>query len=286
MCEAGSIKWINDVFGDCIITTKDKWSFTIGLISTIIFLFSSFPQIIQNFRNKKVDGQSPFFFALLFTGSTLNFIGVLITHGLVTQIIQGVFYLLCDGLLLGQFIVYKYILKSNSNEDSSLEECQEQSEDKSFDTDKKIEDEKRTGGLSIAALVTTASSTNWSEPYKKDQLVGSLFGWFATVIFTVSRIPQIIQNFKQGKVIDLSPYYFILSILGNLTYAISIFLRSVASDYMWKQAPFLSGALGPFACDMIILIQMIIFNKNEETTEHDYEDKYVKEEEEEKEKSL
>lgn len=105
------------------------------------------------------------------------------------------------------------------------------------------------------------------------KLISILHHIFSVKIFTVSRIPQIIQNFKQRKVIDLSPYYF-------------IFLRSVASDYMWKQAPFLSGALGPFACDMIILIQMIIFSKNEETAEHDYEDKYVKEEEEEKEKSL
>lgn len=290
MCEAGSIKWINDVFGDCIITTRDKWSFAVGLASTIIFLFSSFPQIIQNFRDKKVDGQNPFFFALLFTGSTLNFIGVLITHGLVTQIIQGIFYLACDGLLLGQFIVYKYIIKTNQDNDDSINECQDDS-DKKSEKDSNIEssketkleekekDEKRTNGLAIAALITTASSTNWNEPYKKDQLVGSLFGWFATVIFTSSRIPQIIQNCKQGHVSDLSPYYFILSILGNLTYSVSILLRSLDNDYMWKQAPFLSGALGPLACDMAILLQMLIYRDYKVSKKNDCEDKYYKEDE-------
>ena len=208
MCDAGAIKWIEDVFDDCIITPRDKWSFAIGLISTVIFLVSSLPQIILNFKEKKVDGQSPFFFSLLFCGSASNLIGVLITHGLITQIIQGVCYCLLDGILFGQFIVYKYIIKTGAKEahESSYDEAQNETED--------VNDSGNpsTNALAIATLVSTASATDWARPYKKDQIVGSIFGWVATVIFTASRLPQIIQNAKQRAVDNLSPFYFILSI--------------------------------------------------------------------------
>lgn len=265
MCDEGAIKWIEDVFDDCIITARDKWSFAIGLISTVIFLVSSIPQIVLNFKEKKVDGQSPFFFSLLFCGSASNLIGVLITHGLITQIIQGVCYCLLDGILFGQFIVYKYIIKTNRDE-----ECELTYDDSQLGSDD-INDSGNpsTGALATAALISTGSATDWARPYQKDQIVGSIFGWIATVIFTVSRLPQIIQNAKQQAVDNLSPFYFILSISGNFTYSFSVFLRSLESNYLWKQAPFLAGSIGPLACDLIVLIQMLYYkgkNKNKKAT--------------------
>lgn len=267
MCDEGAIKWIEDVFDDCIITTRDKWSFAIGLVSTVIFLVSSLPQIILNFKEKKVDGQSPFFFSLLFCGSASNLIGVLITHGLITQIIQGICYCALDGILFGQFIVYKYIIKSKKKERESIT-GEDASLDSTYNTDQ-INDssDPQTGALGTAVLVGTASATDWAKPYQKDQLVGSIFGWIATVIFTVSRLPQIVQNAKQKAVDNLSPFYFILSISGNFTYSFSVFLRSLESDYLWKQAPFIAGSIGPLACDLIVLIQMLCYSKRNKKSE-------------------
>lgn len=269
MCDEGAIKWIEDVFDDCIITARDKWSFAIGLISTVIFLVSSLPQIILNFKEKKVDGQSPFFFSLLFCGSASNLIGVFITHGLITQIIQGVCYCALDGILFGQFIVYKYIIKSNGddNDDDDREMSYDSSQNSQIETDD-INDSGNpsTGALATTALVGTASATDWARPYKKDQVVGSIFGWIATVIFTVSRVPQIVQNVKQQAVDNLSPFYFVLSISGNFTYSFSVFLRSLESNYLWKQAPFIAGSLGPLACDFIVLFQMLYYKRKNKRT--------------------
>ena len=49
------------------------------------------------------------------------------------------------------------------------------------------------------------------------KLISILRHIFSVKIFTVSRIPQIIQNFKQRKVIDLSPYYFIFQLAREPT---------------------------------------------------------------------
>lgn len=279
MCDPNAIKWIEVAFNDCIVTVRDKWSFGIGLLSTIVFLVSSIPQIVLNFKQKKVDGQSPFFFSLLFAGSVSNLIGVLITHGLITQIIQAICYCALDGILFGQFIVYKYIIKSNDEaKESTTTNIADipatQTETESQNDDGAIS----TGGMAMAALVSAGSATDWAKPYQKDQLIGSVFGWIATVIFTSSRFPQIIKNAKDKAVDNLSPFYFILSISGNLTYSISVFLRSIESDYLWKQAPFLAGSIGPLACDLIVLFQMLYYKARNQTVSsscQNEEEKYV-----------
>ncbi|OHT04118.1 PQ loop repeat family protein [Tritrichomonas foetus] len=300
-CGPGAIKWIENVFNDCIITTRDKWSFAIGLISSVVFLVSSLPQIILNFKEKKVDGQSPFFFSLLFLASILNIIGVFITKGLITQIIQGIIYCILDGILFFQFIAYKYIMKTNDvqNDDQNLKSLHDSSNSSSSsessdsddsddsDTTSNTDGHKhrdsqgnvdgiRTGGLATAALVGEVSAaTNWAAPYKGDQIVGTMFGWVATVIYICSRVPQIMKNVKLQSVGDLSAFYFFLSIAGNFTYSFSVFLRNIESNYLWKQAPFLAGALGPLVCDVIVLSQMAYYGKPKaqgSTTDNDEND--------------
>jgi uncharacterized protein with PQ loop repeat len=249
MCDPGAISWIEDVFGDCIVTTQDKFSFAIGMLSNVIFLVSSIPQIMLNLRRKKVDGQSPLFFPLLFTASALNFIGVIITHGLVTQLCAGLFYVLTDGTLLVQFIVYKYITKTNDGPTES--------------------EDSPEGGIRLpstliagAMMMTQASATDYQAPYTGNNLTGTIFGWAGGLIFTACRIPQLVKNMVDKQVADFSISYVILNILGNMTYAISVLMRRIDSDYLWKQAPFIVGSTGPMTCDMIFMLQRCLYPKH------------------------
>ena len=114
MCEPGAIRWIEVAFNDCIVTSRDKVSFAVGLISNVVFLVSAVPQIVMNFKTKSVDGQSILFLLLLLIGSVFNLVGVLVTKGLITQILTGIFYVLSDGILLTQYILYTYIRKANT----------------------------------------------------------------------------------------------------------------------------------------------------------------------------
>lgn len=51
-------------------------------------------------------------------------------------------------------------------------------------------------------------------------LIPQLFGWGSAILYCVSRIPQIMQNFRNESVQGLSLVMFIFSVVGNLTYCI------------------------------------------------------------------
>jgi uncharacterized protein with PQ loop repeat len=244
MCPSGAIKWVEVLFGDCIVTSLDKLSFAVGLLSNLVCLTSSLPQIVLNFRHKRVGGQSLFFFAFLFLGSCLSLVGVIVTKGLVTQLLQAVCYVLLDGILLCQFVVYKYIFKTI--------------EPLSTDTPELEPMESPSGPpapIAIATMLGHAAATDYHAPYAGTQLLGTLFGWVGSAIFIASRIPQIIKNRQTRAVQDLSVLYISMSALGNCTYVVSLLLRSVEGTFLWRQAPFLVGAAGPMACDLILLGQ-------------------------------
>jgi uncharacterized protein with PQ loop repeat len=246
MCDPGAVQWAESIFGDCIVTTRDRWSFGIGLVSTLLSLCSSLPQIVLNFRKKTVNGQSPFFFLLLFIGSSLTLCGVIITKGLITQLSTAISFVVLDGILLCQFIVYKYITPlgdSMTQEKESAPHCVDPH-----------------GSApppgAIAAMIVQASATDYAAPYVGRQLAGTLFGWLGAAIFISSRFPQISKDCRTKQVQNLSLLYLLMSVLGNFTYCLAVALRSVASEYLWKQTPFLVGSLGPMVCDMIMILQM------------------------------
>lgn len=284
MCDPGAIRWIENAFGDCVITARDKWSFGIGMISNVMWIVSSAPQIYQNCKTKRVDGQSPFLFSLLETGNLLSLVGVILTNALVTQIITSIIYALLDGIMFVQYLYYRFCYESkkkNQANESNSKIDDEPKVDKGGlampkEKEPNLEDNydagKPLGGAMSAIFIATAQAkTNWSEPYQNDQLVGSLFGWVGSCVYIGSRIPQIVTNFKNKKVIDLSPIYICFTILGNVTYCLSVFIKSTESNYLWKQTPFIVGAIGPLTCDFLIVLQMCIFGiqkgqENEQTS--------------------
>lgn len=254
MCDPGAIHWIEVAFNDCIVTSRDKVSFAVGLVSNIVFLFSAIPQIIMNFKTKSVEGQSPFFLLLLLVGSVFNLVGVLVTKGLITQILTGIFYVLSDGILLAQYITYKYIKKPSIAEEEGHKELNDLSDP--------AVDGAPGAPLGAAVLAVHASAaTDYKTPYAGSQLVGTLFGWGSAIIFTASRFPQMIKNCKDRKVGQLSPFYFTLSIVGNFTYFVSILIRDLSGTFLWKQTPFIVGAIGPMIGDIVVAVQMILFRE-------------------------
>lgn len=267
MCEPGAIHWIEVAFGECVITERDKWSFIIGMISSLCWVVSSAPQIYQNYKTKRVDGQSPFLFSLLETGNILSLIGVILTDGLITQIITSVLYALLDGIMFVQYLYYRFCKKTMKDEsedqedDSQIAEKDIKSTNLDNESDYINTDSSQSAGH-VAGLATglfiaaSEAKVDYKAPYIKGQLVGSLFGWISGCVYIGSRIPQVIKNFQNRMVTDLSPIYVSFAVFGNTTYFISIILKSTEGNYMWRQTPFIFGALGPLSCDILFLFQM------------------------------
>ena len=272
MCEGG-IEWIYDAFNDCIVSTSDKWSFAIGLISNIVWVISAIPEIYTICRTKNVDGISPFLFSFLVTGDVLSLIGNILTGGLATQITTCILYIICDGTMLLQYIYHKCIKGrcSGKNQDENS---------KDTPVDESGLPSVEAAGIVIATAVA-AASIDYAEPYRGTTLIGSIFGRLSSIVYISSRIPQVVLNFKRKFVSNLSPFYFACTITGNTTYFLSLLIRDTGAEFMWKQAPWIVGSLGPWACDITTAIQMCVFGftttsicgaESEEENEHRSQD--------------
>lgn len=53
-----------------------------------------------------------------------------------------------------------------------------------------------------------------------------------TVTYLGARVPQLVKNFRRGTAEGLSPFMFILLVLGSVTYALSIFIRSAHHRFL------------------------------------------------------
>lgn len=269
-CEGG-IKWIEKVFGDCVVTPRDKISFAIGMISNCLWLICSTPQIYHNYVTKEVEGFSPFYFILIVTADTFSLLGAIFTHGLASQIVTGFIYISLDAILLTQFSMYGCMKnrcqkkKNTPNTENSGEKIEIQSDSDQINTLNQNNDTANDGsmntGLLAAALPSLASSIDYSYPYKGDFLFGSVSGWIGTTIYVSSRIFQLKKNLEQEVVKDFSIVYVALLITANATYSISVFLRSLDEAYLWKQTPFIIGSLVPMTFDCITMGQIIYGRK-------------------------
>ncbi|KAI5289513.1 hypothetical protein KEM52_000760, partial [Ascosphaera acerosa] len=57
----------------------------------------------------------------------------------------------------------------------------------------------------------------------------------------------------------LSLLFFIMSVMGNVTYGFSILFHSVDQDYLITNLPWLLGSLGTIAEDAIIFCQFRLY---------------------------
>ena len=91
-------------------------------------------------------------------------------------------------------------------------------------------------------------------PYVHD--LGVVLGWISAGVYLTSRLPQIAKNFRRRSVEGLSMMMFFCAVMGNLTYAMGIFLRSTAPEALAEAAPWILGSVGTLAMDFTILTQV------------------------------
>lgn len=68
---------------------------------------------------------------------------------------------------------------------------------------------------------------------------------------------------KSLTVAGLSLLFFILSLLGNLTYGAGILAHSLDRDYVMTNVPWLIGSLGTMVEDVVIFAQFHIYRKGQ-----------------------
>ncbi|KAA8910407.1 vacuolar membrane PQ loop repeat protein [Sphaerosporella brunnea] len=104
------------------------------------------------------------------------------------------------------------------------------------------------------------SNGEGNAPGKDMPLGAEILGYLSALLYLSARIPQIIRNHQKKSCEGLSLLFFLLSLLGNVTYGAGILLHCTEKAYILDNLPWLLGSLGTMMEDIIIFAQFHIYS--------------------------
>nr|XP_056721271.1 lysosomal amino acid transporter 1 homolog [Euleptes europaea] len=269
-CPNGS-QWVWDVFSEC---ARDGWdiaSVVLGLVSIFCFAAASFPQYYQACKTGIMDQALSIYFLLGWLGGDLlNFIGSVLADQLPLQVYTAIYYVLADLLMISLYLYYKI---KNQNRSFSAP----------------------INAVFAILLLGTASTTTllgrplphssegtqlfqgrmllsietddhrW-EPFTKKEIIGFVIGSISSLLYLLSRVPQIYKNFKRKSTSGISYSLFALVMLGNTLYGVSVLLKNPdrgqsEGSYIVHHLPWLIGSLGVLSLDVFISFQFLAYRQ-------------------------
>ncbi|PHH54211.1 putative vacuolar amino acid transporter YPQ1 [Ceratocystis fimbriata CBS 114723] len=106
---------------------------------------------------------------------------------------------------------------------------------------------------------TPSDSTGSQTLHGFSAVAGQILGYISALCYLCARIPQILKNYHEKSCEGLALLFFLLSLTGNLTYAISLLAFSQDRDYLIKALPWFLGSAGTIIEDAIIFIQFRMY---------------------------
>ncbi|KAI8904313.1 PQ loop repeat-domain-containing protein [Gorgonomyces haynaldii] len=240
------IQWIGTFFGDCVYTPMDQASFALGLISLVCSMFSTLPQIIKNYRKRSVRGLSLGLVLFWTLGDISNWLGTILANQLPTQKLTALFYVSTDVFMVAQYVIYsRYDYERLPEEDEEVQTNVQ---------------ETSAGPASVLVAAQGVSAMLCNQHYPGSSfglLAGKILAWCSGLFYFISRIPQLYENYKLKSVKGLSGALLILTVLGNVTYGLSILLRFPPIDNVFFEStlPYLIGSMGTLIFDFATLGQ-------------------------------
>ncbi|KAJ3822861.1 PQ loop repeat-domain-containing protein [Lentinula raphanica] len=251
---------------------NDALSSILGWVSIACWIVVYSPQIYENYSLQSGEGLSLIFVYVWLLGDITNMTGAILAGLLPTVIILGVYYTLCDLILLFQVYYYRWKARKNSvteGETTPLLNTVNNHQNK----DEPLSSTQKTviryvGALLFVVIIGVLAwwiSSNIEIPEKPPKHRSSsltwavqILGWTSAICYLGSRIPQIIKNFGT-RCEGLAPALFFFSILGNATYSLSICVKSMEREYLITNASWLAGSALTIFLDLVVLSQFSYF---------------------------
>lgn len=284
---------------------RSLWPFISNINGSVSFLssfVSLFPQIIETYKDKTVEGLSPLFLMCWLCGDITSLIGALMTGQLKFQIALAIYFLFNDLFVCCQYYYYGVLHENKlatvghetvpvissliddgiitvdenglQNTDSRPETNMEGSR---LSNSSIYSGSRATRSLLANALVSVKSSNAQqilsslqvppNAPYPGHSSRGQMgvtLSWLGASFYVGARIPQLIKNYQRKSTDGLSPFLFATTLLGNITYNISIFTSCNFLDtedkmaFIFNELPFIFGSAGTVAFDLIYFYQYYV----------------------------
>nr|XP_040143937.1 lysosomal amino acid transporter 1 homolog isoform X2 [Ictidomys tridecemlineatus] len=193
-CPNGSSQWIWDVFGECAQDAWDEASVGLGLISIFCFAASTFPQYIKACKTGNMDQALSLWFLLGWIGGdSCNLIGSFLADQLPLQTYTAVYYVLADLMMLTLYFHYKFkkrpsLLSAPINSVLVF----------TLGTVCTVPLLRGTSPVAAQREVfrgrTLLSVEPGNKPFTKQEIIGFVIGSISSVLYLLSRLPQIRTN--------------------------------------------------------------------------------------------
>lgn len=134
------------------------------------------------------------------------------------------------------------------------------------------------------APIPIATTDNWTNTAAKSLLaastltrylhtfgavIGNTASWTSQMLYVVSRIPQIKQNYERKNTAGVSPALFIAVLVGNAAYTLAVASAWQAivdptekAKFVITELPFIVGGFATTFADLVIFFQLYIYRNN------------------------
>ncbi|KAJ2595089.1 hypothetical protein GGF39_003964, partial [Coemansia sp. RSA 1721] len=259
--------------------------------------------ILLNHKRKSCDGVSLAFYLMWSLGDLFNLAGALMEGLILTAILLPLYYILTDCVVLLQFYIYRNnhvcscaVSTHAADEESALITANACSVDDNNDLHHRCDDsscpcqihhnhESHSHGdqttissrstryillcLVAALLLATFAAhyyhvnKHWFDHIDKRRAAAQLLGYLSAAVYLGAYIPQLIRNYRTKSTEGLSLLMFILVIVANVTYCLSILtFHKPSREYIEKYASWLLGASGTIWLELGVLYQFHLYRRN------------------------
>lgn len=275
------IQWIYHILNDCVSDDKGIASEILGLASILTWMIVSIPQMVKNCRRiEGIEGISLMLILMWTLGDSANLVGGILTKQLPLQIYLAVYFVAADLMLFSQFLYYNCIWKKKHREGyepipSSPNGAPPQvvlclSAALFLTLHKSVSVITDLSNLQMIQIMSEhrPASRNLLAAnlgyhihifHDIEDEVGYGIGIVSSIFYTFSRGGQMYKNYKRKTTDGLSIMMFVLAVLGNLTYGLSILVRQLDATYVLKHLPWLIGSLGVIFLDLSLLCQFYYY---------------------------
>ncbi|KAF0470233.1 PQ-loop-domain-containing protein [Gigaspora margarita] len=246
-----------------------------GYISIGCWMVVGFPQLYENHKRRSGDSVAlTFIFTWLF-GDLFNLVGAILQKLLLTVILIAIYHCAVDVAIILQTFYYRFTRTHHLDEEVAPLQPQQQARYTSqrevyrFRIKEFFEILGELFGVCVAGVVVYYVASIFQNNENSDEddqmemrLLPQIFGWISALLYLGARIPQIIRNHKLRSTEGLSLSMFCFSVLGNVTYCLSILIYSTKTKYILVNLPWLVGNGGTLLFDFSILAQFYFYRNS------------------------
>ncbi|XP_028597422.2 lysosomal amino acid transporter 1 homolog isoform X1 [Podarcis muralis] len=269
-CPNGS-QWVWEIFHECAQDGWDISSVVLGLLSIFCFAAASFPQYYLACKTGIMDQALSVYFLLGWLGGdSLNLIGSFLADQLPLQVYTAIYYVLADLLMMSLYLYYK-VKNQNRTFSASINAAFAFLVVGTVSVTSFLGRPSSLPGDDTASfrgrmLLSSAEDHPGWEPFTQQEIIGFIIGSVSSVLYLLSRVPQIYTNFKRKSTVGISYSLFALVMLGNTLYGLSVLLKNpdrgqAEGSYVIHHLPWLIGSLGVLALDIIISFQFLAYRR-------------------------